>query len=214
MSDRSVRPRLLIMIALLLAATVLMRAANRRERIPLRQPLQAVPIVLGQWHGAEVPLTQRIINVTGMDDYLNRFYIDGDGNQIEIYVGYYKSQRAGDLIHSPRNCLPGAGWETLRASRSTIQIPGHSPIIVNDFLMVKGLQRDLVLYWYQGRGRAIASEYTAKFWMITDALTRNRTDAALVRIVVPITNTESESRAQGIAFVQTVYPHLSEFIPN
>ena len=214
MPDRSLRARLLITVALLIAATVLLRAANRRERIPPRQPLQAVPMALGQWHGVEAPLTERIISVAGMDDYLNRFYTNTVGKQIEIYVGYYKSQRAGDLIHSPRNCLPGAGWETVRASRSAIQIPGRYPIIVNDFLMTKGLQRDLVLYWYEGRGRAIASEYTAKFWMITDALTRNRTDAALVRIVVPITHTEAEARADGIAFVQTVYPHLSEFIPN
>ena len=214
MVDRSTRTRLLITVAVLTAATVLLHATSRRERVPLRQPLQAVPMTLGGWHGIDLPLTQRIIDVAGVDDYVNRFYTDTNGNQIEIYIGYYKSQRAGDLIHSPRNCLPGAGWEIVRAGHSAIAVPNERPIVVNDFLMSKGLSRDVVLYWYQGRGRAISSEYTAKAWMIADAVTRNRTDAALVRIVIPIRSEEAAARAQGISFLQTLYPYLNEFIPN
>ena len=214
MGDRSTRTRLLITIALLTTATVLLHATSRRERVPPRQPLRGIPMTLGAWHAIDLPLTQRIIEVAGVDDYVNRFYTDTNGNQIEIYIGYYKSQRAGDLIHSPRNCLPGAGWEIVRAARSVSAIPNARPIVVNDFLMSKGLSRDLVLYWYQGRGRAIASEYTAKLWMIADAVTRNRTDAALVRIVIPIRSDESEARARGVSFLQTLYAHLNEFIPN
>ncbi len=154
MADRSIRTRLLVTMALLICATVLLRAASRRESVAPRQPFKAMPMALGEWHAVDAPLTQHIIEAAGVDDYLNRFYTDAVGNQVEIYVGYYKSQRAGDLIHSPRNCLPGAGWETERAARSTIAIPGRSPIVVNDFLMIKGLSRDVVLYWYEGRGRS------------------------------------------------------------
>ncbi len=214
MADRSIRTRLLVTIALLICATVLLRAKSRRESVAPRQPFRVMPMVLGEWHAVDAPLTQHIIEAAGVDDYLSRFYTDAGGNQVEIYVGYYKSQRAGNLIHSPRNCLPGSGWETERAARSTIAIPGRSPIVVNDFLMVKGLAQDVVLYWYEGRGRAIASEYTAKFWMVADAITRNRTDAALVRIVIPIKSGEAEARARGISFVRTLYPHLHDFIPD
>ncbi len=149
-----------------------------------------------------------------MDDYINRLYVSSDGSRLEMYVGYYTNQRSGDLIHSPRNCLPGAGWEPVRTGRLPIQIADGRSIVVNSFLVQKGLEQRLVLYWYQGRGRVIASEYSAKAWMIADAVRRNRTDGALVRLAISIPRGEAAAREQSKQFVQALYPMLYNFIPD
>ncbi len=214
MPERSLRMRVWITAAMLAGAAVLLHAANRPLKVPVRQPLRELPIALGPWRGVERPLTDRIVAAAGVDDYLNRSYSDESGNQVELYIGYYGSQRSGDLIHSPKNCLPGAGWEWVRKDRLPVQVPGYAPIVVNDFRIAKGLYQNLVLYWYQGRGRAIADEYRAKLWMIGDAITRRRTDGSLVRIVVPIQDSESKARNLAVTFLQTFYPELSRFIPD
>jgi EpsI family protein len=149
-----------------------------------------------------------------MDDYVNRGYTDDHANSLELYIGYHASQRSGELIHSPRNCLPAAGWEWARKGRLAIDFPGLARFEVNDFRIVKGLQQRVVLYWYQGRGRAIPGEYEAKFWTIADALIRHRTDGALVRIVTPIQTDEAAARAVSVSFLRTLCPCLQELIPN
>jgi len=214
MPERSIRIRLWITAALLSAATILLHASNHPIRMAVRHPLREMPLSLGGWRGADIPLTAHILEAAGVDDYLNRSYVDGNGNAIEVYVGYYMNQRSGDLIHSPRNCLPAAGWESVRKSRLSVRLPGRPPMVVNDFRIAKGLFQDEVLYWYQGRGRAIADEYTAKLWMIADAMMRHRNDGSLVRIVVPIRDRESTARDLGVSFLRAFYPRLNEFIPD
>ena len=201
-------------VAILIAATVLLHAASRSPKRPLRQPLTIVPLSVAGWRGNDVPIENRLVAALGVDDYLNRVYTEANGNQLELYVGYFGSQRSGELIHSPKNCLPAAGWEWVRKDHRIIPLPNHTPIEVNDFGITKGLRTSLVLYWYQGRGRAIANEYKAKFWMITDAMFRRRTDGSLVRIIIPIQNREAEARAQGIEFLQAIFPFLDQSIPE
>ena len=120
----------------------------------------------------ELPFEADVVKAIGVDDYTNREYF-GDGRPVELYIGYYKDQRSGDAIHSPRNCLPGSGWEPVHPSRVQIGSAGES-VIVNEYLVAKGDRRDLVLYWYQTHGRIIASEYWGRNsgWLRTVLNTR------------------------------------------
>ena len=156
-----------------------------------------------------------------MDEYLNRVYVAPDGREAGLYIGYYRSQRQGDAIHSPQNCLPGAGWESVKAGTLTIPIErgtGVAPrrIEVARYVIQKGLDRALVLYWYQSHGRVIAGDYRAKIFSIIDAVRLNRTDAALVRIVTPILDNETEtaSETRASAFVQSIFPLTGRYLPD
>jgi EpsI family protein len=206
--------RFLITAALLIAATVYLHASARAVQHPGHRQLSEIPSNLGNWRGIDLMLTPTVIESAGMDDYANRRYSNGDGDWLDLYIGYYNSQRTGDVIHSPRNCLPGAGWEQVRTARLTIEVPSGQAITVNDFLIVKGLERQVVLYWYQGRGRAIASEYTSKLWMMSDAMFRWRSDGALVRIAFHVRGTEADARSRAVDFVRALYPQLKTFIPD
>ena len=157
----------------------------------------------------------------GVDDYLNRVYFGADRAAVGLYVGFYNSQRQGDAIHSPLNCLPGAGWEPL--SKSSITIPvtarmGPTNIDANRYVIQKGLNRQLAIYWYQSHGRTVASEYWSKFFLIRDAVRLNRTDAALVRIIAPIEASldagESRAESRAIDFVKAAFPLLGDYIPS
>jgi EpsI family protein len=214
MLEHSIRVRILMTAGLLVGATALLHHLSHGERVPPHRPLRAFPLVLENWKGADSPILERIITAVGVDDYLNRVYANGGTPPVMLYVGYYESQQTGDLAHSPKNCLPGSGWEPVRASRLTIEVPGLRPIQVNQYLVKKGLDELLVLYWYQGRGRVIASEYWGKVWLVADAITRNRTDVALIRISTPTVDGEVRARNRAAEFAQAVYPRLSQFLPD
>jgi EpsI family protein len=169
---------------------------------------------MGGWQGRNDPLDEHIVTTLGVSDYVNRSYVNVERERVDLYVGYYQSQRTGETIHSPKNCLPGSGWEPVRAGRLTIPMAAAPAIVVNEYLVEKGPAQYLVLYWYQAHGRVIASEYSGKAWLVFDAITRNRTDEALVRVLTSTKNGESQARAQAVQFVQALYPRLSNFIPD
>jgi EpsI family protein len=131
-----------------------------------------------------------------------------------LYVGYYGSQKTGDTIHSPKNCLPGSGWDPVRSGFAAISVAEGRQIVVNEYVIQQDENKQLVFYWYQGRGRVIASEYAGKFWMVADAISRNRTDGALVRLVTPINDNEASARARLVRFTQDLFPQLDEIIPK
>ncbi len=203
-----------ITAAILLGGIALLQSVSVQKSVPLHAPLRDFPAVIAKWQGQEEPLSDEIIKAVSVDEYLNRVYSDGKAHPIDLYVGYYKSQRTGDTIHSPKNCLPGSGWNPVESDRVSFAAPDGRSLTVNEYVVEKGLDRDVVLYWYQSRGRVIASEYSAKAWMVVDALTRDRTDGALVRIITPQEGSMSEARARAVAFASAIYPHLGEFVPN
>jgi EpsI family protein len=140
---------------------------------------------------------------------------------VGLYVGYYQSQRQGDTMHSPLNCLPGAGWLPISQKRIEINVADeHGPrtVLVNDFVIEKGLDRQVVLYWYQSHGRVVASEYWGKIYTVVDAVRLNRSDGALVRLVVPIgANTpdaQAKAEASAVAFAQAIFPQLGRYLPS
>lgn len=214
MLKSSLQRRIVITASFLVACTVMMHAISHGERMPTHRPLREFPLALGAWHGEERPLEERIVKATGADDYVNRVYTTDHNQSVSFYVGFYESQRTGDTIHSPKNCLPGTGWEPVRAGRITIDVPGVDRIEANEYLVEKGLDHELAVYWYQVRGRAVASEYWGKVWQVVDAITRNRTDGALIRIVTGTEDGEDKARDRAIGFVRAIYPRLGEFLPN
>ena len=161
---------------------------------------------------------QRKWSVLRANDYLLRNYRLGNGLVANLYIGYYATQRDGASYHSPLNCLPGAGWNPVTKGHITIPVEGDGRIEINRIVIQKGMDRQLVLYWYQSHGRVIASEYWGKIYTVLDALRTNRTDAAMVRIVCPIPGNRSQTEvsAERFAthFVQLLFPILQQILPS
>jgi EpsI family protein len=206
--------RFWITAIVLLGATALLRGVSHGEPIVAREPLRELPYVFGSWKGEDHPLPQQIVQAAGVNDYANRLYVDSKAAAVQLYIGYYDSQRTGNTIHSPKNCLPGAGWDPIRSGDASVSLAGGNTIVVNEYVIQQEQDKRLVFYWYQGRGRFIASEYAGKFWMVADALLRNRTDGALVRLITPMSDGEAAARARLASFSQDLLPHLDEFIPK
>ena len=218
----SSRTRVIVVLAVLAVAMVSVARANRAEEVPIRISLSLFPMQLGEWQGVQrPPFTDRVLEVLGLDDYLTRYYRNGNRDIVDLYIGYWQSQQQGGAIHSPQNCLPGSGWEPVSQGILTFadpRTPGAPPLNVNRYMIRKGTDRQLVIYWYQIRGRIVGSEYWSKIYLVLDAARYNRTDAALVRLVVPVPNgsPEAEARAesQAIAFANLMLPQLGAFLPN
>ncbi|MGB7435489.1 MAG: exosortase C-terminal domain/associated protein EpsI [Candidatus Acidiferrum sp.] len=213
MPNRPPYLRFWITSAILLIAFALLHTVTRGESTVSHRPLSDFPRSFSGWTSQDQPIELRIIQAVSVTDYTNRIYFDSSRDPIQLYIGFYASQRTGDTVHSPKNCLPGSGWDPVRFSYVTIPLSADHQVIVNETVVQKGLDKQLVFYWYQGRGRVIASEYSAKFWMVADAISRNRTDGALVRIVTPIDNGEVDARARLLQFTQLLFPHLDQFLP-
>ncbi|HVB99626.1 MAG TPA: EpsI family protein [Candidatus Dormibacteraeota bacterium] len=200
--------------ALMLAGILAMHQLHRPEITPPSVPLTRFPHRIESWSGTDVPLTQNVIQAAGLNEYVNRIYHATSRPPVTLFISYYRTQRTGQTIHSPKNCLPGAGWQPIYSRQLSIPLAGTKPIVVNEYDIVRDTNRVLVLYWYQERGREIASEYAAKFWLSFDALTRNRTDGALVRVTTPVRGGRGRAEQRAVGFVRAIFPHLGRFIPN
>ena len=214
--------RALVLFVCLLASAGVVARADRAEPVPIRQTLDQFPMTIGEWLGVqEPPFSKDILAVLGVNDYLTRAYFTPDRTGVGLYIGYYQSQRQGDTMHSPLSCLPGAGWEPLSKAAKRVNVdssPGGPPreIEINRYVIQKGLDKQMVLYWYQAHDRVVASEYWGKFYLIADAVRMNRTDGSLVRVMAPFASgADGESSAEAVAvrFVKSMFPLLSNFLP-
>ncbi|MFZ1033747.1 MAG: exosortase C-terminal domain/associated protein EpsI [Candidatus Acidiferrales bacterium] len=210
--DRSIR--LWVTAGILLGAFTLLHTVSHGEPIVAHQPLRELPYTLGNWKGEERPLQKQIVQAVMVTDYTNRIYFNSADPPVQLYIGYYASQRTGDTIHSPKNCLPGAGWDPIHSGYATISLRDGRQIVVNEYVIQQDQNKQLVFYWYQGRGRIIASEYAGKFWMVADAIYRNRTDGALVRLTTQLNDGEEKARVRLLNFTQILFPHLDELLPK
>jgi EpsI family protein len=202
--------------ALLLAALLVLQLHSVGETVPVRKSLDLFPDRIGEWQGRQATnLEVEVLNVLKVNDYLMRRYVDANGRSIWLYIGYWATQRRGAQIHSPKNCLPGGGWEPIEASRITIKLaPPYPPIEVNRYLIQKDRAMQVVLYWYQAQGRPVASELGAKVAMVRSAIMSRRTDGALVRVSSPVMGTAAETTARLVLYVQGLYPVLGEYLPD
>ena len=202
--------------ALLLLALLVLQSHSVGETVPVRKSLDLFPDRIGEWQGRQASnLEVEVLNILKVNDYLMRRYVDGSGRSIWLYIGYWSTQRRGAQIHSPKNCLPGGGWEPVEASRISVALrPPYAPIEVNRYLIQKDRDMQVVLYWYQAQGHPVASELGAKVAMVRSALVSGRTDGALVRASSPVIGTPAETTARLVSYVQALYPVLGDYLPD
>jgi len=217
-------PAARIVTALLVVQAALLYSAVRPEFIPSSRSLEEMPGRLGSWHlAATGVIEQEVLDVLQADDILNRVYCDsasldctktGQG-LAGLFVAGFRTQRTGKAPHSPKNCLPGSGWVPVTSGEITIDVGRGAPISVNRYVVASGNQKQLVLYWYQSRDRVVANEYKAKFWVMADAIRLNRTDTALVRVVIPVSNgDEAQAQTSATEFVKSFYSTLLDYLPS
>ncbi|MGD1021741.1 MAG: exosortase C-terminal domain/associated protein EpsI [Candidatus Sulfotelmatobacter sp.] len=197
---------------------ILLQARGPRENVPPHLPLSSFPSQLGNWSGKNIPLEKDELEVLGPGDFLRRSYSDpgSDLPRVDLFLAYFPSQRTGDTIHSPKNCLPGAGWTPESNDRVALSPPGHAPFPANRYVVVQSGARKLVLYWYWAHDRGVASEYWAKFYLVKDAIRLNRSDGALVRIMTDMSPDETPNAAEQrvLPFTYRVFPLLNDYIPR
>jgi EpsI family protein len=191
-------------------------AAAGEARAP-RKALAEFPAEFGGWRQAsrDVRFDAATEAVLRADDYVSRDYSGEGGRLASLYVGYYATQRTGATYHSPLNCLPGSGW-TLNDPKTVEVKPadGRAPFSANSFVIEHGPERMLMLYWYQGRGRAVASEYVDKVYTVFDSIRLRRSDGAMVRVLVPFRGSEREAAEAATQFAAHVAPNLSAYVPD
>lgn len=212
----------LVAIALLLATWGSLQILSHSEPILSKKAFADFPLTIAErWRGKELGIEQSVLDVLKLTDYMMRAYADtagsvgphtADGVPVWLYVGYYKSQRTGATYHSPKNCLPGAGWQFMQSEEVAVSRGEGPPSVINKVLIQKGLDQQVILYWYHDRGRIIASEYWAKGYMIWDSFSKHRTDGALVRISVPVINTPEEAYRHSLDFLHDIWPLLNEYL--
>jgi EpsI family protein len=216
------RARSLILTGCLLLTAWYLTHAQTAEAVPAHTDIESLPMQFDGWTGGNAsPFSPQILAILGVDHYISRYYRRAGQRVIGLYVGFYESQREGDTMHSPLNCLPGAGWIPMSKRTATITAfdgarKANRDLVVNRIIIEKGLDRQLVLYWYQSHGRVVASEYWGKIYTVVDALRYNRTDAALLRVTTPLgeDGDEQAAEARAVAFVQALFPRLAGYLPE
>lgn len=217
-------------VVLLLAITALiLRSRGDTDRIVPSEPLSLMPETIGSWTAQDLPIADDVLAVLGKGEFLNRVYTSSkpiDISQtstpvaanlpIGLFIGYFPTQRTGQSIHSPQNCLPGAGWTFDSRRYLTLKDVNGKSFRVGEYQISNGETRQFVIYWYQAHGRSIPNEYVARAYMVADAIRMNRTDGALVRVITQIAPTETvaDARQRAVRFTSLMEPLLPRFIPN
>jgi EpsI family protein len=211
------RWRFWVAASLLAGTALLLQARTSSEIIPAREPLASFPRDLGDWTSIDIPITPDVLNVLGPGDFLLRDYRDpSTGADADLFIAYFPSQRSGDAIHSPKNCLPGAGWAPVQSDRISVSVPGRAAFPANRYLIAKNEQRRLVLYWYWAHNRVVASEYAAKFYLVADSIRERRSDGSLIRVTTRLGNNESLESGQQrlLTLAGKVVPLINRYVPQ
>lgn len=179
-----------------------------------RKELKDFPETLGTWKrtGSDQRLDDATLSVLRASDYLLRDF-QKPGQVANLYVGYYATQRTGASYHSPLNCLPGSGWVLSEPGKATIKLPDGSSFTANKYVIQNGDFRSFMIYWYQGRGRKVASEYWGKVYTVFDSVRLRRSDGAMVRVTVPIGASEAEAEQAATEFASAASAVMPQFVP-
>jgi EpsI family protein len=197
---------------MLLGANLAMMGYAHVRSMPLRQEFNGFPREFNGWTSTELPpLTPREREVLKADDYLFRTY-HKDGASVALFVIYYESQRSGDALHSPKNCLPGAGWEAVKSG--TLPVHAENTFYVNHYEVEKSGQQQDILYWYQANKRVFASEYVGKIYLVLDAFLKHRTDGALIRVSVDRNGNDDRHLQNAVEFAAQLPSILPRFLPQ
>jgi EpsI family protein len=215
---KSKQVRFWLLVVLLLASGALIHAWERAGEAHIeRRALKDFPTHLGGWRqvGVDVRFNAETEAILRAHDYVLRDFTNDEGRVASLYVGYYDTQRAGALYHSPLNCLPGSGW--VLSEPATMQITpegGGAPFEANRYIIQHGDSKQFLVYWYQGRGRATASEYWDKVYTVLDSVRRRRSDGAMVRVLVPVRKSDDDAHALAQDFASRAAPHLRDYVPE
>jgi len=205
--------RIVIAAAVLGIAVILGNLRPPPPPVPLPQALKEFSSSVPGWKArGALHLDRGVIDVLGLSDYVLREYVDPNGRNVWLYVAYYAQ---GPAFHSPKLCLPGSGWEPIEAERLVLPVTSAAGgVPVNRYVVQKGKKRELLLYWYQSQGRAMAGDLEAKLFLFDSALRRHRKDSALVRVSSPLFGSQAETLSLQAGFVQSLYPLLEKFLPR
>ena len=209
--------RFALLLFVLLIGGVVVNAWQYLGEVPVqRKELKDFPRELGVWQqsGGDQRFDAQTMSVLRASDYLMRDYRGVGGVNANFYVGYYASQRDGATYHSPLNCLPGSGWVMSSPARVTISPEGQPAFEANRYMIQNGNSKQLMIYWYQGRGRSVASEYWGKIYTVVDSVRLRRSDGAMVRVMVPVGASETTALEAAKSFSERAAQALPEFIPN
>jgi len=202
---------------LLVQGIVFYTVALRAENTPPVSPLAGFPASVSGWEMyKDVKIEQETLDILKADDTLNRIYTNPQRtSQAFLFIAFFKTQRYGQAPHSPKNCLPGSGFEPIESGPISIAVPDRAePIVVNRYLTARGEEKSVTLYWYQSRNRIIAGEFSAKFWLIADSIRYHRSDSSLVKIVVPVRNNNAADATRiATDFVQAIFVPVSRQLP-
>ena len=208
--------RFVVVLILLGGTALLLQARNSSEIIPTRTELSEFPHSFEGWNSTDIPISQDVREILGPGDFLLRDYRPQSGGTVNLFIAYFPSQRTGDAIHSPKNCLPGAGWSPVRSDRIQVTLPGIASFPANRYVIAKGEARQLVLYAYWAHNRVVASEYWAKFYLVEDSIRLRRTDGSLVRLTTYLGEKESVESGERrlLAFATNIVPIIPEYVPR
>ena len=188
------------------------------EDMAIKKPLAEFPMKVGQWQGKKDKFDDRIYKALGVDDSVLADYRNKDGDTVGLYVGFYRSQREGDIIHSPKNCMPGSGWKITNTEIEDVEVPGleNGRFKAIKLRMKKGPFVNISLYWFQSRGRFISSEYAQKLYLVIDSMTKHRTDGSFVRLITPVVAGGDEQKALNNLkeFAALIIPLLEQHLPS
>lgn len=235
-------PRFAVVVLLLIATAILLHVRGDVDRVPPSTPLSSMPTTIDGYTSQDIPIDQAVLDVLGKGSFLNRVYLSSPHpspvsaiaaanaertgaspftspvarDAVGLFIGYFPTQRTGQSIHSPQNCLPGSGWTFDSSGTTDLVDASGKHYRVGEYLISNGRAKQEVLYWYQSHGRSIANDYKAKLYMLTDSIRLGRTDAALVRVLTPVGAGEGQTEAhnRAVGFAEKMVPLLPAFIPN
>lgn len=218
-------PQLWFVVLLMSFTALVLHVRGDVDRVPPSRPLTELPETIGTRTATDIALDPEVLEVLGKGFFLNRMYLPpanppaadiSDRAPIGLFIGYFPTQRTGQSIHSPQNCLPGAGWAFQSSGITQLHDPAGKTYNVGEYIITNGNSTQEVLYWYQMHGRSIAGDYQAKLYTLADSIRYGRTDAALVRIITPVYPGEDSFKAHNrvVQFADQIVPLLPAYVPN
>ncbi len=210
--------RFVLASALIATTAIYLQGRGKYEApAPPHKDVTDFPAVIGDWQGGDpIPFDADTLKVLGPGHFLERVYEHPGSPAVDLLLEYFPAQRTGDTMHSPKHCLPGAGWEPTQSSVLQIKDADGRFVGVNFYVIARGEQKEIVLYWYQAHGRVVASEYWAKFYLVWDAIRLNRTDGSMIRVMSEVApgETVESARDRTVGFAEEVMPILGSYIPS
>jgi EpsI family protein len=208
--------RVAIIVLLLAGTAMFLRALDRRQSVVSRTALASFPRALKNWAGMDIPIPAETRKSLGTGDFLQRTYKDpvNGGAYVDLYVAYIPDQHVL-FRHLPQVCLEGSGWSPVQSGTTTIAFPGDAAFPANRYLIAKGDDRQLVVFWYSVRGRRVATQDWMNAYLAFDSLRLSRSDNAMIRMNTELLPGEKPEDAERrlLSFAGLVNPLLKNYIP-